>query len=440
MVVGSVRIVSKIVSKEDDLPPLTPRGSEGGWETLDERDRWLPPGTPGVALGAVAERGWHALTDLLFPVLVLKERALRHNLDLMARFCRASGVSLAPHGKTTMSPQLVERQLAAGAWGVTAASPAQARLFHGFGVRTIVIANQVVDPLGLDWMAAAGAGDADLRLVSLVDSEAAVALMDARLAGRGPLHVLVEMGLPGGRTGCRTVADGLRVAAAVAASRSLRLAGVECFEGTAPGLGEPLERLLADVRALAEALGREGAFDHLNEVLVTAGGSAYFDRVVHHLGAGWDLGRPVRVVLRSGCYLTHDHGSYEVTTPFGGRLPDWEPLRQALEVWGLVHSRPEPDLAIVGFGKRDVSYDLGLPRPLFVRRRGGDAATPADGMEVFRLNDQHAYLRVPAGHELAVGDLVGCGLSHPCTVFDKWRSIPVVDDDYGVLGAVRTYF
>jgi D-serine deaminase-like pyridoxal phosphate-dependent protein len=104
-----------------------------------------------------------------------------------------------------------------------------------------------------------------------------------------------------------------------------------------------------------------------------------------------------------------------------------------------VHSRPEPDLAIVGFGKRDVSYDMGLPRPLTVRGRDG-VVRAAAGMEVFRLNDQHAYLRVPPGDGLAVGDLVGSGLAHPCTVFDKWRSIPVVDDDYRVVSAIRTYF
>jgi D-serine deaminase-like pyridoxal phosphate-dependent protein len=403
-------------------------------EALDQRDRWLPPGAGEVPLDRVAERGWHALTDLLFPVLVLHERALAHNLDLMARFCRAHGVSLAPHGKTTMSPQLIARQLEAGAWGVTAASPAQARLFRGFGVERIVIANQVVDPLGLEWLAGEAAG-----LCCLVDSERAVELMDEGLAGRGPVSVLVEMGLAGGRTGCRTPEEGRRVAAAVRRSRSLRLAGVECFEGVVSEPGERVDGVLREVRALAESLGREGAFDGAGEVLVTAGGSAFFDRVVHHLAGGWDLGRPVRVVLRSGCYLTHDHGSYERLSPFGGRLPDWEPLRQALEVWGLVHSRPEPDLAIVGFGKRDASYDMGVPRPLTVRRRDG-RTRPATGMEVFRLNDQHAYLRLPAGDELAVGDAVGCGLAHPCTVFDKWRSIPVVDEGYRVLGAVRTYF
>ena len=407
-------------------------------DALDQRDRWVPSAAGSVPLDRVAGMGWHALTDLMLPVLVLKERALRHNLDVMARFCHEHGVWLAPHGKTAMSPQLVARQLEAGAWGVTAASPAQARVFRAFAGCPVVIANQVVDPVGLEWIAAELERRPEAPVLCLVDSERAVALMDEALGARGPVPVLVEMGLDGGRTGCRTIEDGLRVGAAVRRSRSLWLAGVECFEGVVHE-ADRVERVLRDVRQLAEALGRDGAFDDLDEVLVTAGGSAHFDRVVHHLAGGWELGRPVRVVLRSGCYLTHDHGDYERLSPFGGRLPEWEPLQQAMEVWGLVHSRPEPDLAIVGFGKRDVSYDMGLPRPLRVRGRDGREREAA-GMEIFRLNDQHAYVRLPAGDELAVGDLLGCGLSHPCTVFDKWRSIPVVDDGYRVLAAVRTYF
>ncbi len=411
-------------------------------EPLDQRDRWLPGTVEAVSLDGVGDRGWHALSDLLLPVVVLKDRALRHNVALMARFCREHGVSLAPHGKTTMSPQLVRRQLDAGAWGMTAASPAQARLLSAFGVERVVIANQVVDPIGLDWIAADLARRAEARLWCLVDSERAVELMDRRLASSGGsirLPVLVEMGLAGGRSGCRSVDRALAVAAAVGRTRSLVLAGVECFEGIRPAADDQVELLLGRVRDLAESLGRSGAFDGVPEVLVTAGGSAFFDRVVDHLAGGWSLGRPVRLVLRSGCYLAHDHGGYARLSPFGGRLPGWEPLQQALEVWGLVHSRPEPDLAILGFGKRDVSYDMGLPRPLWARDADG-RSRPVRGMEVVRLNDQHAYLRLPASDPLAVGDLVGCGLDHPCTVFDKWRSMPVVDDGYRVLGAARTYF
>jgi D-serine dehydratase len=104
-----------------------------------------------------------------------------------------------------------------------------------------------------------------------------------------------------------------------------------------------------------------------------------------------------------------------------------------------VLSRPEPTLALVGAGKRDVSYDVGLPVPLAVRDRHG-ARSVRGQMDVFELNDQHAYVRIEPADPLAPGDLVGLGISHPCTTFDKWRLIPVVDDDYAVVDAVATYF
>jgi D-serine deaminase-like pyridoxal phosphate-dependent protein len=114
-------------------------------------------------------------------------------------------------------------------------------------------------------------------------------------------------------------------------------------------------------------------------------------------------------------------------------------LQPALSLWSYVISRPEPELALLGFGKRDVSFDIDLPVPVLVRR--GEAMDPVDGeLEVFQLNDQHAYVRVRRGFDVSVGDIVGCGISHPCASFDRWRAIPVVDRNYDVVGAVRTFF
>lgn len=407
----------------------------------------LPPVGGDLDPAAAGACGWRALDgDLWFPVLVLKEAALRHNQDLMARYCATRGVRLAPHGKTTMSPQLIRRQLEGGAWGITAANPAQARAMRAFGATRVVIANQVPDPAGVRWMAREMADHPGVEILSLVDSEAGVEILQDALDGAGVrLPVLVEMGIAGHRTGCRTVAEGLRVAAAVGRAPGLRLAGVEGFEGVlghdpTPETLAGVDAFLGEVRRLTEELAAQGAFADASEILVTAGGSAYFDRVVRVLGSGWDLDRPVALVLRSGCYLTHDHGDYGQVSPLGARDPDWPRLHPALEVWGLVHSRPEPGLALVGFGKRDVSYDVALPAPLWVRdRRGGFRDAPA-AMQVTRLNDQHAYVKVPEDDPLAVGDRLGCGLAHPCTVFDKWRVIPVVDGDYRVLEVVETAF
>ena len=407
----------------------------------------LPPITKPMTLDEVRGQAWNALGgDLAFPVFLLKDRALRHNQATMAAFCSDHGVRLAPHGKTTMSRQLIQRQLAGGAWAMTAANAVQARAMRVFGAERVLIANQVVDPVGIRWIGCETASHPEAWIASLVDSVPGVEILDRGVAQSAPprrVPVLVEVGAAGGRTGCRTLQEGLEVASAVARSRHLQLVGVEGYEGVLGGNADPatLERVDAfctSVRRLLEALAARGDFDRVEEILVTAGGSSYFDRVVAVLGGGWDVGRPVALVIRSGCYLTHDHGNYRVTGPLGHRTRGPE-LQPAMEIWGLVNARPEPELALLGFGKRDVSYDQALPNPLRVRSRDG-AERPAEGMAIRKLNDQHAYLEVPAHDALQVGDVVGCGLSHPCTAFDKWRVVPIVDDDYRVLEIAETAF
>ncbi len=407
----------------------------------------LPPVDEPLQPEEAGRCGWKALGgDLPFPVLALRDADLLHNQATMSAYCAGHGVSLAPHGKTTMSRQLIRRQLDAGVWGMTAANPTQARAMRAFGATRVLIANQVIDPLGLRWMAAEMAAGGRAWIACLVDSLRGVELMEEALASSPAdtrLPVLVELGERGHRTGCRTQEEAMQVAAAVGRAGHLRLVGVEGYEGVLghdaePGTLAAVDAFLTRVRELALALARRGDFDGLDEILVTAGGSLYFDRVVAMLGQPWSLAQPVRLVLRGGCYLTHDHGTYQRVGPLGRRA-DGPELRPAMEIWALVQSRPEPDLAFLGFGKRDVSYDEGLPIPLRVRSRDG-AAREAIGFTVTRLNDQHGYLSLPAGDPLQVGDLVCCGLRHPCTVFDKWRAIPIVDEDYRVLELAETSF
>jgi D-serine deaminase-like pyridoxal phosphate-dependent protein len=407
-------------------------------EPIDWRYKGFP--TDGQAtVGTVAEQKWNLLRgDLPLPAVVLKESAVTHNLELVAQWCRERGALLAPHGKTTMAPQLFARQLAAGAWAITAAHIGQVRVYRAFGVQRILLANELVEPVALRWLAAELAADPGFDFYCLVDSTGAIAEMEAALAGcQRPVQVLLELGYEGGRTGSRGSEEAAKVAAAVARSTTLELAGTECFEGLIghDRTGQSLEAVDRLVRRLREAtieLARQGAFAGRERVIVSAGGSAYFDRVAEILAGEWPLDTKVDVVLRSGCYVTHDVGLYERTSPLAREL------RPALEAWAAILSRPEPTLALAGFGKRDVSHDVDLPLPQLVHGAGG--LREAVGMSVTALNDQHAYVRLPADDELAVGDLVGCGISHPCTTFDKWRLIPVVADDYTVVDAVATFF
>jgi D-serine dehydratase len=373
--------------------------------------------------------------EFTMPLLVLRDSALRHNAAAMAGWCAGAGVRLAPHGKTTMAPQLFVRQLEAGAAGITAATISQAQVFRSFGISKILIANELTDLAGIRWLAAELNADQDWECFAYVDSLAGVTLLDEALAAAGasrPLRVFVELGFPGGRTGCRHIAGALAVAAAVEQASLLELAGTAGYEG---GLGHDAEpQTLAAVagycrqlRELGEALAALVA-----DPIISVGGSAYFDVAARELN-----GAAAEVLLRSGCYLTHDHGEYARTGPAGrGSGPELIP---AIELWAPVLSAPEPGLALACAGRRDVAFDQGLPVPLWIRRPDG-VVLPAGDLAVTRLDDQHAYLSLPEGTALAPGDLVGFGISHPCTTLDKWRVIPVIDDDYQVIDAIHTFF
>jgi D-serine dehydratase len=414
-----------------------------GWPALAGA---LPP-------RAVGQQGWNLLRqDLPLPVAVLKGSALSHNSRWMRRFLEQFDVRLCPHGKTTMAPQLFARQLADGAFGITVATVQQLMVCRRFGVPRVLMANQLIGRQAIRQVIAELEADPGFEFLCVVDSRAGVEALLGELRdhplGR-PFEVLLEGGAAGGRTGCRSITDALAVARAVAAAPELALVGVEGFEDVMGGGiadAEPkVEAFLEFLVETARACATEDLFAP-GPVILSAGGSKYFDQV-SRIFRGAGLGRPVEIVLRSGCYLSHDSKIYtEAFARLSERTPEVEQLgeglRPALELWAAVQSTPEPGLAVLTMGKRDVSHDLDLPIPKQWYRPGLHAR-PQDlggGFGVSGLYDQHTCLRVPADSPLRVGDLVSFGVSHPCTTFDKWRLLYVVDDDYTVTEAIRTFF
>ena len=366
--------------------------------------------------------------DLLLPALTLRADRLRHNLARMMRFCDEHGVALAPHGKTTMAPQLFADQLAAGAWGITAATVGQAQVMASFGVRRILIANEVVDPRAIRWLAGS-----PLDPYCLVDSVAGVEALDAARAPR-PIKVLVEIGIAERRGGLRGSGPALEVLEAAARARHVQPVGVECFEGVVGADRDEVgavEEALERVADLAREGTRRGLFD--GPALLSAGGSVFFD-VAAQLAAVPGC----EVVLRSGCYLSHDDGMYEAASPLARSQGASDPLLPALELWADVLSCPEPGRAIVGAGRRDAPYDAGLPTVLGAYRSGEPLALGS--ATVTELNDQHGFVTVAPADALRPGDLVCLGISHPCGAFDRWRTLLEVDADYTVTRAIRTFF
>lgn len=382
-------------------------------------------------------------SDKVFsPLMIMKQSALENNLRQLAAFCRENGVMLAAHGKTSMSPGVLRRAISeGGAWGLGAATPAQVRALRQFGIRNVFLANELVDPAGIRWIGQWQKDHPDHGFLCYVDSLQGVKLLEQNL-GDSQISVLLEMSVSGGRTGCRTQDEAVSIAEAIAASSQLRLVGVAGYEG-ALGAGRDAAGI-ARVKAYCEmmiataSLLADKQLFASDNIILSAGGGAWFDVVTSCFTAA-SLPLPVTPLIRSGAYMAHDSGLYSRIAPFAqpGATHHFE---ASLEIWGRVLSRPEPGLAFVDFGRRDVPFDQDLPNPLWIRNADGSEPRSASHLTISDVNDQHAYLLLPEDETLQPGDWVGCGISHPCTAFDKWRYLPLVDDNYCVTDSLETAF
>lgn len=393
----------------------------------------------------IASMGWNLLReDLSLPAAVLYADKLEHNLAWMQRFIESYGLRLAPHGKTTMAPALFRMQVDAGAWGITVATAHQAHVAHMHGIRRVLMANELVGKANMAIVAEL-LHDSGFDFYCLVDSPAQVEQLGAffRTAGLR-LQVLVELGVDGGRTGVRDDAQLDAVLAAVAQwSDALSLSGIEVYEGvleSEASIREFLRRAVAVTRRLLsqQRFARTPA-------LLSGAGSAWYDVVAEEFSAA-AFGDAVEVVVRPGCYLTHDVGAYRTAQ---ARILQHNPiaramlsgLEPALHVWAYVQSIPEPNRAILGLGKRDAAFDSGLPAPALHYRPGEDAPTAAPAhWAMTKMMDQHAYLSIEPGDNLRVGDMIAFDIAHPCLTFDKWRVIPVINAQFDVIDIVETFF
>jgi D-serine deaminase-like pyridoxal phosphate-dependent protein len=410
-----------------------------------------------------------------YPVLELRQEAVAHNIGLMAAVTGRLGVQHAPHIKTSMSPQLVQQQLSAGSWGVTTATVGHISTLLSWGLTgldNIFHANQVVRPEDAAYLAsevhAAHVDGRELTIYVYVDSAAGVSGIsqgitefvastglnaDAAEDVRKHLVVTVELGVPDGRTGVRST-DDAREVARCAREAGLSVRGVSGYEGSVAS-GQTVEDLHAvgefvrELRSLAGLLVEEGLIDvaagggEIGSVIVSAGGSAYLDVVLAELagpialsGTGEQI--PVIPVVRAGAYVIHDHGLLERANPWKRMPAQWfgdaesaQP-QAAATIHAVVLSTPEPGLALLNVGRRDLPFDIDLPRIL-----------SHNGWQVTAVNDQHAFVRPAPGEEpelVQPGDIMTLGISHPCTLFDKWTHALVTDNDHRIVDIIETQF
>lgn len=424
-------------------------------DTVDASFKGFPSHANPMSIMDIKKQNWNLLkNDIPFPAAILLNDALKNNSTFMKNFLNNAGVSFSPHGKTTMSPQLFKRQLDDGAWGITVATYQQFYICWRSGIRNILMANQLIDYAAIHAIFNILKENTNINFYCLIDSVAGCEILQKAaqsLQFTQQIKVLLELGYKGGRTGCRSIDEAFNVAKKISETPLLQLAGIECYEGIInTGNSDrdvlTIKTLLKNVVNFATLCDENQLFSAADEILLTGGGSSYFDLVVDSFNC-LSFSKPTRVIIRSGCYLTHDSKFYDglfhhLTERSSNNKLSKKPLKAALEIWSVVQSRPEPTLAILSFGKRDVSYDIDLPIPIkwFDSTKHTLPEKVGENWKILKLNDQHAYLQISEEDAVAVGDLVGCGISHPCTTFDKWKLLYIVDDSYGVIDAVKTYF
>jgi D-serine dehydratase len=393
----------------------------------------------------IAHKGWSLLhEDLSLPTAVLYQDKLKHNLGWMREFIAAYGMRLAPHGKTTMAPRLFEMQLRDGAWGITLATAHQTMVAHAHGAPRVLMANQLI---GRENMAVIARllQDPEFDYYCLVDSAAQAEQLGCYFSKSGQrLQVLLELGVKDGRTGIRNEEQLHALLAALAEWReTLLLRGIEMYEGVLED-ETSIRAFLRRAVDLARRLDSEGRFPN-TPILLSGAGSIWYDVVAEEFSAA-KLGDKFQIVLRPGCYLTQDVGAYRQAqarilehNPIARKMH--EGLLPALQICAYVQSVPEPETAIITLGKRDAGFDSGLPVPALHFRPG--EANPNDApahWTLTKLMDQHGFMQIAPGDDVRVGDMIGFDVRHPCTNFDKWRTLPILDSQFRVVDVVQTFF
>lgn len=387
--------------------------------------------------------------DVCLPVVVIKESALNNNISWMQNYADRCHVSLSPHGKTTMTPAIFKKQLQAGAWGISVGTCYQAKIAIDAGAKNIIIANQIIGKANMQFISELNQ-QTSVNLFCCVDSKENVQqLSDYFSSCQQPINILIELGVQGGRCGCRSVEEASLLADYILTLPGLSLSGIEFYEGVIHSHDETadvqkIEQFLQQVILLTQKLIAKNAFSSKTEIIMTGAGSVWYDIVCQQMQQS-HLPDNIRYIIRPGCYVTHDNGIYQQSQlalkkrhtldcpPEGDLLP-------ALELCAFVQSLPEPGLAIIGFGKRDVAFDNGLPQAIAHYRKGKSLPLVAGQFKTVKLMDQHAMLHYTENAELNVGDILIFGTSHPCITFDKWRTLYFIDDQYNIIQSVTTYF
>jgi D-serine deaminase-like pyridoxal phosphate-dependent protein len=275
------------------------------------------------------------------PALVIDLEGMEANLERMAAFFRTVPAKLRPHFKNLKCSALAARQLKAGAIGITCATLPEAECLVQQGVRSVLLANEIVDPEKIRRFVELSR-QADV--IVCIDNEKIAD--DLARAGRNrqtPVSVLVDVDVGLNRCGVPPGEPAMRLARA-ALEKGLRFRGLMGYEGhllrKLPGL-EKEQAVAAAMDPLVETkicLEREG----VPVEIVSGGGTGSYALSGRYPGV---------TEIQAGSYLLMDTDYRKCCTDFG----------LALTVFTSVISKTGGERIVVDAGLKTVSCERGIP-------------------------------------------------------------------------------
>ena len=321
----------------------------------------------------------HHKSDLDTPILCIDLNLMDSNIKQMAEFVRRHGKSWRPHAKCHKTPVIAQKEMVAGAVGVTVAKVSEAEVMAAAGIRDVLIANMIVGQLKWERLAALCAW-ADP--IVACDHFAQVQPLAAICARNGvTCRVIIEMNIGLDRVGTRPGRDTFDLALAISKLKGVEFVGIMGYEGhlllieNAEEKRRQIREAMAMLAECADKLRRDG----LRCDIVSAGGtgsyqiSAECDGITELQCGGGIFADPF--------YLQECH--------VGG-------LESALSVFATVVSRPTLDRAVLDSGRKTLNPDVRLP----IVKGWPDAS-------VKRLSAEHCELNLgPQSQNLKIGDKV----------------------------------
>jgi D-serine dehydratase len=422
---------------------------------LDPSARGVPPSAGRVLSSEISARVWHPADGAMnLPMLTVDLDAYASNKRAMLEICRQFRSIIAPHAKTPMSPVLARDLIESGAWGASVADLRQASALLRYGIRRIVIANEIGGHAAATRLAGllSSFRDADIYLyvdsTELMDALAAVWAAEASLPR---LQLLIEIGCGRGGVQTQRKCDELIEKWCRLNEPRIVLAGVAAYEGTvntpdatalAIALDDLFQRMGDALKSVRAAVGEAP------QLMLSAGGSSLFDHVIVRSIPIVEADGNSVLQLRSGSCFFSDHGPTRDRLAALARrnlLGDEasarvaQSFKPALRLWAEVLSAQNDVSFICGLGLRDAAHDQGLPVPLAVWRSGKRIAILTEEARVTKLNDQHAFVRAH-GLTVKVGDVLEFGVRHPCTTIDKHDLIFGLGATDRITTVFRTFF